>query len=104
MANQYTDNPQAGCSRQVGISTRDTTQVEEEFRAMHGTISLLEGLLDVLGGKITPVLRSELPQKVDASTPECGLVPLAEEIRTNRRKLEIAADRILSWLNRIELA
>ena len=84
-------------------STKANSQVEEQFLDLSKSLSNLDDLLMRLGDKISPALRMEPEAKGLPGAPDCSLVPLAEEIRGHRRKVERAADQVQSWINRIEL-
>ena len=90
-------------SPEEGMCAKSSPQVETEFKELTGAIETLDASLSRLGDRIMPVVResSACPQGISA--PERELVPLANELRRNRQKIEGLSERIQSWLNRIEL-
>lgn len=84
-------------------ATKAQSQVGENFSDLSKSIGNLDDLLSRLGDKLCPVLRMEPEAKGLAGAPDCTIVPLAEEVRSHRRRVDRAADLVQSWLNRIEL-
>lgn len=93
------------CPKSAGIA-RPNTQVDDQFSDLSKSIQNLDDLLGRMTEKLIPVLRNELVAGANTTpcAPECGLVPLAEEIRHNRKKVDRAAEQVQSWLSRIEIA
>ena len=84
-------------------ATKANTQIEEGFSDLGKSIGNLDDLLSRVNEKIAPVLRMENEAKGINGAPDCSLVPLAEELRNHRRRVDRLADQVQSWLNRIEL-
>ena len=84
-------------------SPKAETQIETGFSDLAKSIGNLDDLISRVNDKITPVLRMEPGNKEVSSAPDCTLVPLAEELRNQRRRVDSLVDYVQSWLNRIEL-
>lgn len=82
---------------------KTNTQVEEGFSDLSKSIENLDNLLMRLGDKLCPVLRLEEAEGCAPPIPECILVPLAEELRDRRKRIDRASDQVQSWLARIEI-
>ena len=91
----YNDNA-ATCS-----PSRET-QIEEQFNNLRGAIENLESRLASLGSRLDPVLRGETPKPCGVGK-DGELVPLANQIREAKYRIDGSAERIAGWLDRIEL-
>lgn len=86
-----------------GCIEKSSPQVETQFKEMGSAIERLDNMLDRLGDRIVLVIREVGPTPCGVGAPEAELVPLANELRRNRQKVESLTDRVQSWINRIEL-
>ena len=86
-----------------GCLEKSSPQVETEFKEIGSAIDALDNVLMHLGDRINPVIRETGPSPCSVGAAEAQLVPLANELRRSRQKIESLTDRVQSWINRIEL-
>ena len=79
------------------------TQVARELSELAEAISSLDQTLMRLGDKIACVLVDEGKAIGGEAVPQPMLVPLADQIRDNRLRVNNLRDRVQSQVNRIEL-
>ena len=78
------------------------TQTMEQFSNLRESIENLESRLAQLASRLDPVLRPESPSPCGV-LKDTELVPLASQIRDAKYRIDGYAERIASWLDRIEL-
>lgn len=78
------------------------TQVAEELTQLGKATSEVDTMIRDLFTKLSPILREMLSEPQDEPT-EDSLVPLACDLRFQRRKIETIRSQIENILNRLEL-
>ena len=89
----------------VACAPPSPTQVEDELGSLSSTIEALDSLLLQLGDRISSVIREVPPEPCGKGVgmPSGALVPLANQMRDRRWRLESLCGRVDSWLNRLEI-
>jgi len=78
------------------------TQVVEQLNSLDGNVESLENIVNELGERLLPLLTESSIAKDEAQVDE-RLVPLANSIRVERKRVQVLYDRISDILKRLEL-
>lgn len=85
-------------------TTERDKQVEVQLKQLEDVIGGLGAQIDHLVGSLDQVLSEESPSKVeDSSTAEAVLCPLADQIRSDRHRLQRIDKTIINLLSRLEI-
>lgn len=92
----------SGLCDSVVRQARQARQVEGEVEYIDNSIDQLGNALNRLEDRLFPVLQCE-PPKCGEEAKMDSLVPLAESVRRNRRRIESLHSQVEEILSRLEL-
>jgi hypothetical protein len=84
------------------IAPRPQTQVEAFLSELVGSLDGLEKAIERHAERIEPVLRAQEPTKGEVGTPDEMLVPVADRIRSQVKRVVFLRERLENLTTRTE--